>query len=190
MYTFDVERMFILHQNSGGIGKSIPSILDISSTLLGCRGWISQYLLCFGGARIPLSGNLTFGISLRSQEISRVSGMDFPIPPSFWWSTDTTFGKSLVSQEISRVSGMDLPPSFWWSTDTTFGKSLRSQEISRMLGMDFPISPSFWWSTDIPFTPSSTLSSHLQMKNTFDGGPGGPPHSTAQTYANDVDDIP
>ena len=83
MYTFDVERMFILHQNSGGIGKSIPSILDISSTLLGCRGWISQYLLCFGGARIPLSGNLTFGISLRSQEISRVSGMDFPIPPSF-----------------------------------------------------------------------------------------------------------
>ena len=47
-----------------------------------------------------------------------------------------------------------------------------------MIGMDFPISPSFWWSTDIPFTPSSTLSSHLQMKNTFGGGPGGPPHST------------
>ena len=28
-------------------------------------------------------------------DLSRVSGMDFPIPPSFWWSTDTTFGKSL-----------------------------------------------------------------------------------------------
>ena len=112
MYTFDVERMSILHQNSGGIGKSIPSILEISSTLLRCRGWISQYLLCFGGARIALSGNLTFEISLRSQEISRVSGMDFPIPPSFWWSTDTTFGKSLGSQEISGCRGWIYLPRF------------------------------------------------------------------------------
>ena len=27
--------------------------------------------------------------SLGSCEISRASGMDFPIPPSFWWSSDT-----------------------------------------------------------------------------------------------------
>ena len=38
-----------LHQNSGGIGKSIPSALEIS---LGRRGWISQYLLHFGGERM------------------------------------------------------------------------------------------------------------------------------------------
>ena len=54
--------MSVLHQNSGGIGKSIPSVLEISldhrpSTSglrksLGRRGWISQNLPRFGGARI------------------------------------------------------------------------------------------------------------------------------------------
>ena len=44
------------HQNSGGIGKSIPSVLEIS---------------------------------LDPREISWASGMDFPIPPEFWWNTDT-----------------------------------------------------------------------------------------------------
>ena len=89
MYTFDVERMFILHQNSGGIGKSIPSALQISLDPLGSR------------------------------EIFWASEMDLPIPPSFWWSTDTV-------KEISR-----------------------SREISRAEGMDFPIPPESWWSTDI-----------------------------------------
>ena len=44
----------------GGIGKSIPSALKISLEK-----------------------------SFRSREISWASGMNFPIPPSFWWSTDT-----------------------------------------------------------------------------------------------------
>ena len=66
----DDERMSVLHQNSGGIGKSIPSALKISlypwdfprtsppgnlsglRKSLGRRGWISQYLPRFGGARI------------------------------------------------------------------------------------------------------------------------------------------
>ena len=58
----DDERMSVLHQNSGCIEKSIPSALKIS---------------------------LEISFRLRPREISRASGMDFPIPPSFWWSTDT-----------------------------------------------------------------------------------------------------
>ena len=67
---FDDERMSVLHQDSGGIGKSIPSALEISldprdfpraspsgnlsglGKSLGRRGWISQYLPRLGGARI------------------------------------------------------------------------------------------------------------------------------------------
>ena len=59
----DDERMAVLHQNSGGIGKSIPSALEISLGLrpreisrvsgnLGRRGWIFQSLPPLGGARI------------------------------------------------------------------------------------------------------------------------------------------
>ena len=65
-----MRRMSVLHQNSGGIGISIPSALEISldprdfpraspsgnlsglRKYLGRRGWISQYLSRFGGARI------------------------------------------------------------------------------------------------------------------------------------------
>ena len=65
-----MRRMSVLHQNSGGIGKSIPSALKISldprdfpraspsgnlsglGKSLGRRGWISQYLPRFDGARI------------------------------------------------------------------------------------------------------------------------------------------
>ena len=64
------ERLSVLHQNSGGIGKSIPSALQISldprdfpraspsgnlsglGKSFGRRGWISQYLPRLGGARI------------------------------------------------------------------------------------------------------------------------------------------
>ena len=67
---FDDERMSVLHQDSGGIGKSIPSALEISldprdfpraspsgnlsglRKSLGRRGWISQSLPRLGGARI------------------------------------------------------------------------------------------------------------------------------------------
>ena len=66
----DAERLSVLHQNSGGIGKSIPSALQISldprdfpraspsgnlsgfRTSFGRWGWISQYLPRLGGARI------------------------------------------------------------------------------------------------------------------------------------------
>ena len=54
--------MFVLHQNSWGIVKFIPSALDISldpgyfspvsGNLSGHREWISQYLPRFGEARI------------------------------------------------------------------------------------------------------------------------------------------
>ena len=68
-----MRRMSVLHQNSGGIGKSIPSALKISleprdfpraspsgnlsglGKSLGRRGWISQYLPRFGRARIQSS---------------------------------------------------------------------------------------------------------------------------------------
>ena len=70
------ERMSVVHQDSGGIGKSIPSALEISrgrgfslrlrlreipwvswckthgrGKSRGRRGWISQYLPSFGGVR-------------------------------------------------------------------------------------------------------------------------------------------
>ena len=38
-------------------------------------------------SRFP--SGFALGKSLGSQEISRPSGMDFPIPPELWWSTDT-----------------------------------------------------------------------------------------------------
>ena len=67
-----MRRMSVLHQNSGSIGKSIPSAFEISR-----------------GRALPSGNLLGLGKYLGSQEISRVSGMDFPIPPLFWWSTDT-----------------------------------------------------------------------------------------------------
>ena len=39
---------------------------------------------------------------LGSQEISWASGMDFPIPPSFWWSTDTMLNRSQLRSELSN----------------------------------------------------------------------------------------
>ena len=50
----------VLHQNEGGIVKSIPDAQQIS--------------------RDPKSQGL--------REISRAEGKDFPIPPEIWWSTD------------------------------------------------------------------------------------------------------
>ena len=58
-----MNRMAILHKNSGVLGDQpplpsrFPSTLEISLRLrlgksLGHRGWISQYLPCFDGARI------------------------------------------------------------------------------------------------------------------------------------------
>ena len=52
----------VLHQDEGGIGKSIPD------------------------ARSPRPER--FPNFRGSREIWRAEGMDFPIPPEFWWSTD------------------------------------------------------------------------------------------------------
>ena len=64
-----MRRMSILHQNSGGIGKSIWSALDPRDFL-------------------------------RAREISWQSGIDFPIPPEFWWSMD-------ILLIINPSTGMD-----------------------------------------------------------------------------------
>ena len=40
-------------------------------------------------SRFP--SGFALGKSLGSRDISWASGMDFPIPPLFWWSTDTVF---------------------------------------------------------------------------------------------------
>ena len=37
----------------------------------------------------PMTFEVSLGNSLGSREISWASGMDFPIPPELWWSTDT-----------------------------------------------------------------------------------------------------
>ena len=41
---------------------------------------------------IKISLGFALGKSLWGQEISRASGMYFPIPPLFWWSIDTLLG--------------------------------------------------------------------------------------------------
>ena len=45
----------VLHQNEGGIGKSIPNAQEISRRR---RGWISQYLPSFGGIRTFSSSSI------------------------------------------------------------------------------------------------------------------------------------
>ena len=89
------ERMSVLHQDSGGIGKSIPSALEISlghgfctPRPSGCKthGRGKSLKISLDPRDFPRaspSGNL-LGLGK-----SWASGMDFPIPPSSWWSTDT-----------------------------------------------------------------------------------------------------
>ena len=78
----------VLHQDEGGIGKSIPDGRKIS------RG-------------------------RSSREILRAEGMDFPIPPEFWWSTDILSASIFlqgVDQEIlpcgqGRIDSVKINPS-------------------------------------------------------------------------------
>ena len=58
-YTINNQIVSMLHQNEGGIGKSIRDAPEIS--------WDPRDF---------------------PREILRAEGMDFPIPPEFWWSTD------------------------------------------------------------------------------------------------------
>ena len=89
-----MRRMSVLHQNSGGIGKSIPSALEISldprdfpraspsgnlsglGKSLGRRGWISQYLPRFGGAWIQFSFGFTTMIYRDRREGGRELSLD------------------------------------------------------------------------------------------------------------------
>merc|ERR1719222_411944 len=84
----------VLHQDEGGIGKSIPDAREIS------RG------------RSP-------------REIWRAEGMDFPIPPEFWWSTDNLSASIFlqgVDQNIlpcgqGRIDSVKINPSLLMMTD-------------------------------------------------------------------------
>ena len=118
--------MSVLHQDSGGIGKSIPSALEIFLGRGFCTprpsGFPSGFALgkSLGsrGAKPTASENLSrfpstleISLGLRPREISWVSGnwaagMDFPIPPSSWWSTDTFHDlyKSSIKRALENVS--------------------------------------------------------------------------------------
>ena len=79
----------VLHQNEGGIGRSIPDGQKISRDPRGSR------------------------------EIWRAEGMDFPIPPEFWWSTDNlsaSICRQGVDQKIlpcgqGRIDSVKINPS-------------------------------------------------------------------------------
>ena len=45
-----------------------------------------------------------FPSTLGSREIFRPSGMDFPIPPSSWWSTDTINYQSIKKVQYNQVA--------------------------------------------------------------------------------------
>ena len=83
----------VLHQDEGGIGKSIPDARKIS--------------------RDPRPE------SRGSREIWRAEGMDLPIPPEFWWSTDNLSASIFiqgVNQKIlpcgqGRIDGVKINPS-------------------------------------------------------------------------------
>ena len=59
----------------------------------------------------PMTFEVSLGNSLGSQEISRASGMDFPILPEFWWSTDILF----IINPIPRDGSGN--PSLWTGKD-------------------------------------------------------------------------
>ena len=60
----------VLHQDEGGIGKSIPDVQEISRDP-------NDF------PRAKPEGNLEGRGKFWGAE-----GMDFPVPPEFWWSTD------------------------------------------------------------------------------------------------------
>ena len=86
----------VLHQDEGGIGKSIPDAQKISRDLLdfprakpegnlegrgksgGRKGWISQYLPSFGGAR-TISHHQQGRIDFNTVNPSLSTGKDFHI---------------------------------------------------------------------------------------------------------------
>ena len=67
--------------------------------VISCAGWPKNVPQCVEMRlrHVHCSGGPIFalGKSLGSREISWASGMDFPIPLSFWWSTDTRRWKAM-----------------------------------------------------------------------------------------------
>ena len=75
------------------------------------------------------------GKSRGSREILRAEGMDFPIPPSFWWSTDTfshhrqgRIDFNTVNPSLSRGMNFLIHLCRWISL------GLRPRKISRVSG--------------------------------------------------------
>ena len=73
----------VLHQDKGGIGKSIPDAQEISQDPKDIP-------------RAKPEGNLE-----GRGKFSRAEGMDFPIPPEFWWGTDI-LSSSIFLQEVDQ----------------------------------------------------------------------------------------
>ena len=104
------ERMSVLHQDSGGIGKSIPSALEIFLGRGFCTPRPSGCKTHGLGKSLGFPSTLEISLGLRPREISWVSGnwaagMDFPIPPSSWWSTDTI--QNLTLRKLFHLDAAD-----------------------------------------------------------------------------------
>ena len=108
----------VLHQEEGGIGKSIPDAQDFPRP-----------------ERFP-EGEAR-GKSRGSREIWRAEGMDFPIPPEFWWSTDNLSASIFlqgVDQKIlpcgqGRIDSVKINPSLLMMTDCGIQQCLRIHHL-------------------------------------------------------------
>ena len=88
----------VLHQEEGGIGKSIPDAQDFprperfpEGEARGKSRGSREILRDFPGPWVLQNP--------WPREISRAEGMDFPVPPESWWSTDILSslpGKALI----------------------------------------------------------------------------------------------
>ena len=108
------QTVFVLHQDEGGIGPQI----------------------------FPETQEISWGRSPR--EIWRAEGVDFPIPPEFWWSTDifsASFFLQGVDQEIlpcgqGRIDSVKINPSLLMMRECIRAPPRREspREISRVEG--------------------------------------------------------
>ena len=73
----------MLRQDEGGIGKSIPAA-QFPERFSEAVGFAPQDPRDFPRAKPEGRGVQ----NPRPRKISRAEGMDFPIPPESWWSTD------------------------------------------------------------------------------------------------------
>ena len=147
-----MRRMSVLHQNSGGIGKSIPSALEISldprdfpraspsgnlsglGKSLGRRGWISQYLPSFGGVRTfssslihPCGRGRIDSVKINPSLLKMRECIRAPPKRGRYW-------------EIHPRRPRDFPRPERFPEGKARGKSQGSRKILRTEGMDFPFS--------------------------------------------------